>query len=78
MVLPGLSGSAALEACERLRGAVETHPWARIHRSLRVTLSLGCADDTGLDSARALMIEADAHLYAAKRLGRNRVASRDA
>lgn len=77
LVLPGLSGGTALDACERLRHAVETYPWTNIQPGLRVTLSLGMADDPGLMSAGALLTAADTHLYSAKHTGRNRVVGRN-
>ena len=73
LALAGAGASHAAEVCERVRREIEAHPWHEIHPDLAVTVSLGFSDDlSGLDHER-LLSHADAHLYAAKRGGRNRV-----
>lgn len=63
----------ALEACERLRVAVQGHDWEQVAPGLRVTISIGlCLVDHRLDPAQ-LLEQADLALYQAKREGRNRV-----
>jgi diguanylate cyclase (GGDEF)-like protein len=73
IVLPGLGGREAFNACERLRLAVARHPWTRIHPELAVTLSAGVASWTAETTPDALLETADVRLYRAKRGGRNRV-----
>ncbi len=65
--------ATAREACERLRAAVETHPWAQLAEGLSVTISLGLANIRATDTLQALLDRADASLYEAKRRGRNRL-----
>jgi diguanylate cyclase (GGDEF)-like protein len=79
-VLPGADLDATARAAERLRAAIEALEVEFEARRFRVTVSLGCAairDATVLkrsvnDELEALMRAADAALYEAKRLGRNR------
>ncbi len=80
VVLPGTDAAGAAAVAERVRGAVEA--LALPHEGNPqcggvVTVSLGCAT-SGLEAVRrtgpdALVAAADAHLYEAKRTGRNRV-----
>lgn len=65
--------SVALDICERLRADVQAHPWDAIAPGLHVTISLGLADARADDTPRSLLDRADAALYEAKRLGRNRL-----
>lgn len=69
-------GEAAAQA-ERFRRAVEEHAFAFDGRPFRVTISLGVATTppVGALPAQELIRLADERLYAAKRAGRNRVAS---
>ncbi|HZP84485.1 MAG TPA: diguanylate cyclase, partial [Chthonomonadaceae bacterium] len=69
-LLPQTDADAALAVAERIRAAVAIHAFP--HRAM--TLSIGMACQTGdLTDMEALVISADQALYAAKRLGRNRV-----
>ncbi|WP_435019312.1 diguanylate cyclase [Tundrisphaera sp. TA3] len=70
ILLPGADASEASDFAERLRRAIEAHPWP-----LRpVTASLGVAtEDTPTPSVSSLLDRADRALYVAKRTGRNRV-----
>ncbi len=63
----------AQRACEAARLAIEQHDWSALRPALRVSVSIGLADHPSLDSPQALLAEADAQLYAAKRAGKNRV-----
>jgi diguanylate cyclase (GGDEF)-like protein len=63
----------ALETCERLRAAVECHDWSEIAPGLHVTTSIGVTPLRPDDEARSVLARADAHLYAAKKAGRNQV-----
>jgi len=66
----------AQRACEAARQAIEQHDWSALRPVLRVSVSIGLADHPSLDSPQALLAEADAQLYAAKRAGKNRVSWR--
>ncbi len=61
-------------ACENIRRAVEAYPWDEFHPDLKVTISMGLADNTGLDSASAMVARAGQFLTSAKADGRNRLA----
>jgi diguanylate cyclase (GGDEF)-like protein len=65
--------NVAQDVCERLRAAVEAHPWDEVAAGLRVTISLGLCETRGDDTPLQLMERADAALYEAKRLGRNQL-----
>lgn len=69
-----LAGGDAAERFEALRQRVESYPWDRIARDLRVTVSIGATRlRLGRVTQAALLGEADRHLYAAKTGGRNRL-----
>jgi diguanylate cyclase (GGDEF)-like protein len=74
-VLPGLDLSAAAEVLESIRAAVEGHAWERIVGDLRLTVSVGAAMAYATDTPTALLARSDRNLYAAKKAGRNRVAT---
>jgi diguanylate cyclase (GGDEF)-like protein len=59
--------------CERLREAVEKYTWSTIHPGLSVTLSMGLCSIRNLPPGGDLVAWADAHLYQAKREGKNRI-----
>jgi diguanylate cyclase (GGDEF)-like protein len=61
-------------ACENIRLAVEEYPWDEFHHDLKVTISLGLADNTDTDSATSMIARADQYLSAAKAGGRNQLA----
>ena len=73
----GIDEPQAVRLCEDLRAAVESAGWSALSPNLHVTMSVGlafCGTDAGDDAeASALLTHADACLYRAKRLGRNRV-----
>jgi two-component system, cell cycle response regulator len=77
VVARGLELEAASELSERLRAAVEAHPFEFQSTSLPVTISVGVAraPGAGLGSSGDLVARADEAMYAAKRSGRNRVCS---
>ena len=69
----GIAGAAA--AAERIRGAVEGLEVDSDGRRIRVTVSIGVSGiDDGAHALKDAMDRADAALYRAKALGRNRVA----
>ncbi|MBL0730405.1 GGDEF domain-containing protein [Piscinibacter sp. HJYY11] len=72
-VLPGTAATEALNAAERLRDAVLRRPWAWQGEVLPLTVSIGVAAWRGpQDEVPALLKRADAALYRAKALGRDR------
>jgi two-component system cell cycle response regulator len=75
-VLPHTTHDEALHTAERIRRAVQEHPFRAGDAELRVTVSIGVASypSTEVDSPGALIREADKALYRAKQGGRNRVA----
>ena len=77
LVLVGSDAVAATRHLEDLRRAVRAHAWDELGEALQVTVSIGVASTAGpLDpTPAALLARADAHLYQAKRLGRDRVVS---
>ncbi len=76
LVMPHTSAAQALAAAEKIRRAIAEHPFAFCERQPlgRLSVSGGVASYPydGLDAA-ALLSAADAALYEAKRLGRDRV-----
>jgi diguanylate cyclase (GGDEF)-like protein len=75
-VLPHTTHEEALHTAERIRRAVQEHPFRAGEEELRVTVSIGVASypSSDVDSPSALIREADKALYRAKQGGRNRVA----
>jgi diguanylate cyclase (GGDEF)-like protein len=71
--LVGVDEPQAREFCEELRRAVEQHPWQDLSPGLQVTMSVGLAARQQESTVKALLERADACLYRAKHLGRNRV-----
>jgi diguanylate cyclase (GGDEF)-like protein len=71
--LVGMDEQRAKEFCEELRLAVERHPWEELSPGLQVTMSIGLTARQEESTVKALLERADACLYQAKRLGRNRV-----
>jgi diguanylate cyclase (GGDEF)-like protein len=67
------SPQIARDVCERLRSAVEAHPWEQAAAGLRVTMSIGLADMRLSDTPAELIARADAALYEAKHAGRNQL-----
>jgi diguanylate cyclase (GGDEF)-like protein len=74
LVLPGTECDEAIDLCERMRNAIETHTWSVVHADLRLTISIGLWQWDGTSNVSELLRAADGQLYEAKRGGRNRVA----
>lgn len=75
LLLPGLAAAGAREVAERIREAVAATPFVASGVRIPVTVSIGLAEAVAsTPNAAALVEQADGHLYAAKRGGRNRVA----
>jgi diguanylate cyclase (GGDEF)-like protein len=75
LVLTGADPATAARHLEGVRQAVRAHPWAELTGDLPVTVSIGAASTAGSTDATPADVlgRADAHLYLAKREGRNRV-----
>jgi diguanylate cyclase (GGDEF)-like protein len=67
------SAQVARDVCERLRAAVQAHPWEQTATGLKVTMSIGLATAKIGDTPGGLTSRADAALYDAKRAGRNQL-----
>ncbi len=73
LALPGIGLKAAIGFAERLRLAVLGHDWAALAPDLHVSVSIGVAEGL-ISNSQRVIAAADAQLYTAKHLGRNRVA----
>jgi diguanylate cyclase (GGDEF)-like protein len=63
----------AVSVCERLRESIAEFSWQDVHPDLKVTISIGVCADTSLKDVYAMIDQADAKLYEAKRSGKNKV-----
>ena len=75
--LPSTSLDAALVVCDRLRASIEEHDWSAIEPGLLVTVSGGIYGEPLLRPPERMLARADARLYEAKHLGRNRIQCTD-
>jgi diguanylate cyclase (GGDEF)-like protein len=78
LVLVGAGPRTAIRHLEDVRRTVATHPWAELTGAMSITVSIGAASTagcTGDPAPAALLGRADAHLYQAKRGGRDQVVS---
>ncbi|NJC71648.1 diguanylate cyclase [Planosporangium thailandense] len=74
LIFPDIDTDETVRRCEKMRRAIQGHPWRPITGDLPVTASIGVATVTGgRGSPSALLAQADRNLYAAKRAGRDRV-----
>jgi diguanylate cyclase (GGDEF)-like protein len=74
ILLANTSAPAAADVAEKIRYAVETHPFNYEGKRLKVTTSLGVSElRSDVESALTLLKLADKALYAAKTGGRNKV-----
>lgn len=73
VVLPGSRDADARHVAERLRAAVQQLRFEDLNAGLQVTVSVGLAQAEAASTLPDLLQRADAALYRAKRLGRNRV-----
>lgn len=73
VLLEGMDSGASLLAAERLRAAVEARPFEQGGRVFRLSLSIGLIRIDGTLAKRVLLSQADAAMYRAKELGKNRV-----
>jgi diguanylate cyclase len=65
----------ARQVAERIRRVIECRDWNAVMPGLTVTLSMGLAACRPGEAGRDLYDRADAHLYVAKRAGRNQLAA---
>ncbi|MDB5654420.1 MAG: diguanylate cyclase [Tardiphaga sp.] len=75
LVLPDTPHDTAVQLLDRLRAIVATLDWSAFSDGLSVTISAGVATFEPDELPDTLLARADSALYAAKALGRNRVAS---
>lgn len=73
ILFPETAGEDAVKVSERIRQAVQTHPWTELAPDLKVTLSMGVAHDLSVPNYEKLVGLADAKLYEAKHNGKNQV-----
>lgn len=73
VVLPERDQLQAVEAAERLRALIASTPVTYDGNSIPITGSFGVSEYRPGDSVTSVLARADSMLYAAKRLGRNRV-----
>lgn len=75
LILPGLDTDSASQVAERIRLGLCSQPWHTEDTPVNLSISLGvaCSDQQGY-SFDVLLGAADAALYQAKALGRNRIA----
>jgi diguanylate cyclase (GGDEF)-like protein len=77
LVLVGGHAPDTLRLLEGIRRSIAAHPWAELAGTVQVTASIGATGTTAPTAAgpSELLGRADAHLYRAKRRGRDRVVS---
>jgi len=75
LVLVDTEPGRAAALAEELRTSIADHPWGELTGAVPVTASIGVTSTTasGMSTPADLLGRADAHLYRAKKRGRNRV-----
>jgi len=79
MVLVETSSDEAVDTAERMRTAIENHPFLFESNTIQLTISIGVSTTCGETTvtSQSLLATADRNLYEAKRAGRNRVMALD-
>jgi diguanylate cyclase (GGDEF)-like protein len=77
LVMCDATRDGAREACERLRSAVQSHPWESLAAGLVITTSIGLCELDGKLNAAQLLARADRALYFARSKGGNRIVLAD-
>ncbi|MCX9192992.1 GGDEF domain-containing protein [Carbonactinospora thermoautotrophica] len=77
LLMPATTTRSAALACDRIRRKVENYPWDRLRAGLKVTVSVGVADNRNRAAPDEQFRAADDLLYLAKRLGKNQVRAAD-
>jgi diguanylate cyclase (GGDEF)-like protein len=75
LVLPDTPKDAAARIMDRLRAIIADLDWSAFSPEMRVTISAGVTTLGPQETPDTFLARADSALYAAKALGRNRVAS---
>lgn len=73
LLMPGTSSEEALTVCDRMRIAMQSHPWDTVVPGIAMTASFGVATTGDAREVSDLIQEADQQLLLAKRSGKNRV-----
>lgn len=73
VILEGIDRRGALPAAERLRAAIEAHPFKLEGRVFPLSLSIGLIGIEGTLTMSELMSQADAAMYQSKDRGKNRI-----
>jgi diguanylate cyclase (GGDEF)-like protein/PAS domain S-box-containing protein len=73
VLLEGTNRHASHPVAERLRAAVEAHPFEFEGRAFRLSLSIGLIEIDGALATGMLLAQADAAMYRAKEQGKNRI-----
>jgi diguanylate cyclase (GGDEF)-like protein len=73
VLFPATTLEQATAASEKVCALVREYGWEGLQAGLRVTISAGVAAATGQPTPEKLLSDADARLYEAKRLGKDRV-----
>ena len=77
LIFPDAAEATAIAFCEGIRTAIANADWSGLTPGTGITVSIGVAVGDGTCPAGDLMQKADARLYMAKTLGRNRVVADD-
>lgn len=73
LLMPTTVLNNAVRLCERLCQSIANYSWQDIHPDLKVTVSMGVANDPSCNNYEKLIAQADLKLYEAKRSGKNKV-----
>ena len=73
VILPETDLKSAARVLDRIRAAIAERPRQAGALTIPVTISIGVAEWTGIESLESLVERADQACYAAKHAGRNRI-----